>query len=165
MATTTVATPLTERLVYSRPDPASLEVPTIGRPGSALAARILLGSIFLLSGAMKFINYDKTLGHMTDAGIPHPEIMLPLAALAEVLGAVSIISGLWTRLGALGLFVFMIPTTVIFHGFWRFPEPEASAQMINFMKNLTIMGGLLALVSFGAGRYSIDAKLRQPIAP
>ena len=62
--------------------------------------------------------------------------------------------GYWTRLDAWALILLLIPTTLIFHT--NFADPN---QMIQFMKNLAMTGGLLYVAAFGPGRLSLDAQL------
>jgi putative oxidoreductase len=131
-----------------------------GRPATALAGRIFLAAIFILSGIMKFLNHAETVGYMEAQGIPSASALGYIAGLVEVLGGLSILTGFATRLGALALFLFLIPTTLMFHDFWAMSGAERTGQMVNFMKNLAVMGGLLVLVAHGPGRYSIDAKVR-----
>src|SRR5687768_7484299 len=111
----TGAIPLMERLVYSRPDYESDEVPLVGRPWTAFLGRILLGALFVLAGTLKLVNVDATYAHMEAAGLPAVDVLLPVAAFAEILGGASLILGVFARVGALGLVLFMIPTTLIFH--------------------------------------------------
>ena len=66
-------------------------------------------------------------------------------------------SVVWRVLAALGLFVFLIPTTLTFHNFWTLEDPERQQQMIHFLKNLAILGGLLECCALGGGGLSIDA--------
>ena len=61
-----------------------------------------------------------------------------------------------TRWAALAFVVFLIVVSPIFHGFWAVPPEQAMAQQINFMKNMSILGGMLVLFAFGPGRYSVD---------
>jgi putative oxidoreductase len=126
----------------------------------ALIGRLLLAAIFAMSGIAKLTDTAGTVSHMTAAGIPYADTLAIVAGVAEVLGAASLVLGLLTRLGAFGLFLYMIPTTVLFHGFWNFEGAERLPQMVNFMKNLAIMGGLATLVAVGARRFSIDHRIR-----
>jgi len=126
----------------------------------ALIGRLLLAAIFMMSGIAKLTDIAGTVTHMTAAGIPYADTLAVVAGVAEILGAASLILGLLTRLGAFGLFLYMIPTTVLFHGFWNFEGAERLPQMVNFMKNLAIMGGLATLVGVGARRFSIDHRIR-----
>lgn len=154
-----------ERIAFGRPmDPAEeLTTHVAPRPTWMLIGRVLLAAIFLLSGFAKLTDPAGTVGYMEAQGIPSPYFLAIIAGSAEVLGGLAILFGFLTRLGGAGLFLFMIPTTFIFHDFWTMDGAEAKTQMVNFMKNLAIMGGLALLVANGAGRYSIDARLRRPI--
>jgi putative oxidoreductase len=160
-------TGIAERIAFGSPvDPADDTVVRVGqRPMTALIGRLLIASIFLVSGIAKLTNTEETVAHMTSAGIPAAHTLALIAGVAEVAGALSLIFGFLTRLGALGLFLFMIPTTLVFHGFWNFEGAEQKMQMVNFMKNLGIMGGLAAIVAFGPSRYSVDQKIRKPVQP
>ena len=57
----------------------------------------------------------------------------------------------------MALFLFLIPTTLLFHNFWAYSGADQANQMQHFLKNLAIMGGLLAIVGFGAGPLSCDS--------
>ena len=138
--------------------------PVASQPTVVLIARICLGAIFLMSGAAKLFDTAGTVQHMVAAGIPAAGTLVYVAAIAEICGALAIMTGFLTRLGAAGLVVFLAITTVAFHHFWTLGGDEQKAQMINFMKNLAIIGGLGMLVATGAGRCSIDAKRRKPLA-
>lgn len=134
---------------------------TTPRSTVALIARILLSAIFLVSGFAKLADPGGSVGYMHEAGISHAETLLYIAAFAEILGGLSVLLGFLGRLGAAGLFVYLIVITVIMHKFWGVPAEVAKPQMVQFMKNLCIMGGLAMVVAFGPGRYSIDARLRR----
>ena len=95
---------------------------------------------------------------MRAAGMPAVWLFLPAAILLELGGGVAILTGYGARIGAAALIVFLIPTTLIFHPFWQASGMERTVQMINFMKNLAIMGGLLIVVpaSAAAERTSVS---------
>lgn len=124
------------------------------RNTGALFGRLLLGLIFVLSGANKFGHLAQTAGFMAKAGIPDPIVnpLLYLAALIELLVGLALVSGFRTRTAALVLFLFLIPVTLVFH--------HTPDQQINFMKNLAIMGGLLMVATQGGGGLSVDAAMR-----
>ena len=124
----------------------------------SLVGRILLAVIFLLSGIGKITGYAATAGYMASKGLPMVGILLPLTILVEVGGALLLILGWKARWGAVVLFLFLIPTTLIFHAFWGLDAQAAQMQQINFLKNLAIMGGMLMLFAYGPGRWSIDGK-------
>jgi putative oxidoreductase len=82
-----------------------------------------------------------------------------------VLGGLAVLTGFLARVGALGLVVLLAIINVTMHAFWKFEGEQALMQNVQFMKNLSIMGGLLLLFAAGPGPISIDAKLRKPFSP
>jgi putative oxidoreductase len=130
-------------------------------PTTALIGRLLIASIFLVSGIAKLTDTPGTVAHMAEKGIPYTHTLALVAGSAEVLGAIAILTGFLTRLASIGLILFMIPTTLIFHAFWNYAGQERMPQMVNFMKNLAIIGGLAVLMAQGAGRFSIDHRIRR----
>jgi putative oxidoreductase len=126
------------------------------QPWTLLAGRILLSMIFILSGTMKIFKWSETAGHMTSEGMIAVPFFLTMAILFEVGGGLSVLLGCGTRWGALALALFLIPVTLIFHDFWTYEGLEMQNQMQHFMKNWTILGGLLVLVAAGGGRLSVD---------
>ncbi|HZZ92153.1 MAG TPA: DoxX family protein [Usitatibacter sp.] len=120
--------------------------------GAELAGRILLAVIFLMSGLSKIGGYTATAAYMASQGVPGA--LLPLVILTEVRGAAAIIVGWHTRIAALLLAGFSLLAALLFHN-----DFANQAQMINFMKNVSIAGGFLLLVAHGAGRWSLDRRL------
>ncbi len=131
----------------------------------ALVGRILLAVIFLISAYGKLANSAGTLAYMQGHAVPGGQSALVLAIVFELGGAVLLLLGLWARLGAALLFIFLIPTTVYFHHFWGLPADAAAAQRVQFLKNLAIMGGLLMVLASGPGRISLGALLERKPAP
>jgi putative oxidoreductase len=157
-----------ERLVYGRPEDPDIDPPIIHvarRPGTAFVGRLLLAGIFLVSGIAKLTDPEAAIAHMAAQGIQGADILVWVAGIAEVTGAAALIFGAFTRLAAMGLVLFLIPTTIIFHDFWMLTGQEQVMQMANFLKNVAIAGGLAAIVAYGAGRYSLDYLVRRPIEP
>jgi putative oxidoreductase len=115
-----------------------------------LASRILLSGIFLFSGASKILAFAQTQSYMASKGMHMTGLILVIAILFELCGGLSILLGVFPRLGALALLLFLIPTTIVFHR-----DFSAAGQAVQFAKNLAIMGGLLAIVSAGGGNFSI----------
>jgi putative oxidoreductase len=159
---------IAERLAFGRPvDPVVDDTPVrvAPRPATALVGRILIATIFLISGVAKLTDPGGTTSYMEAAGIPYAGTLAIVAGIAEIAGGLSILFGFLTRIGALGLFIFMILVNVMMHPFWSFEGQERQMQMVQFVKNLAVMGGLLVLVAFGPGRHSIDKKIREPLQP
>lgn len=118
-----------------------------------LAGRILLAHIFLLAGLNKITGYSGTQAYMEAMGVPG--MLLPLVILLEVGGALALIVGWQTRWAAYALALFSIVSALIFHS-----NLSDQIQMILFMKNLAMAGGLLVLAANGAGAFSLDQRAK-----
>lgn len=127
-----------------------------------LAARLGLGIIFLMSGLGKIASWSGTVAYAGSKGVP--EILLAGAVVLEILGGVSVLAGWKTRWGVGALLAFLAPVTVVFHGFWGSQGAEVQLQMIQFLKNVSIAGGLLALGSAGPGSISVDGRAARAAA-
>jgi putative oxidoreductase len=126
-----------------------------------LLGRALLSAIFLLSGLMKAMHWPAIVEQMTEEGMAAVPFLLALAILFEIGGGLAILLGWQARLGALALIAFLIPVTLIFHDFWEYEGLARQNEMAHFLKNLTIMGGLLLILSRGAGPLSVDRLAEQ----
>jgi len=120
-----------------------------------VVGRVALGTIFLVSGIGKLAAWRGAAAYAGSKGVP--EILLALATALELLGAVSLIVGFRARWGALALLIFLVPVTLVFHNFWAVPAEQQQMEMVNFLKNLAIGGGLLIVLGRGAGAFSIDS--------
>ncbi len=115
---------------------------------SSVIARILLAHIFILAGMNKIMGYAGTQGYMESVGVPG--MLLPLVILVEVGAGLALVVGWQTRLAAYALAGFTVLSAVIFHS-----NLGDQTQMIMFMKNFAIAGGLLLLAEHGAGAFSL----------
>jgi putative oxidoreductase len=129
---------------------------TYAIPWAPLAGRLLISTIFILSGLTKFTDWTGTAQYMAAHGLPLIPVLLPIAALVEIAGGLAVLLGARTRAFALLLFLYLIPTTLVFHNFWSAVGMEHINQMQHFLKNLAIMGGLALLVGLGPGYPSVD---------
>jgi putative oxidoreductase len=118
-----------------------------------IAARVLMSQIFIISGIGKITGYAGTQAYMAKMGVPGA--LLPLVILTEVGGGLALLFGFKTRWVALALAGFTLLSALIFH-----LDFKDQMQMINFMKNLAIAGGLLMFVRYGAAEPSIDGRVR-----
>jgi putative oxidoreductase len=125
---------------------------------TVLVGRVLLGLLFVLSGFAKIIGFDGIAGYIASKGMPLPQLVAALTIVVELGGGLALMAGLYTRQVVVVLAAFTLLAGVIFHNFWAVPQPEQMAQQINFMKNLSIAGGMLVLAAFGPGRLSLDAR-------
>jgi len=118
----------------------------------AAAGRILLAAVFLYSGIGKALTPEATIGYIVYSGLPFPSLGLGLAVAIEVGGGAMLALGFRTRLAALGLALFAVFTALAFHH-----DIGERAHLILLLRNLAIAGGLLQVIAFGAGAYSLDA--------
>lgn len=125
----------------------------------SLVGRVLLCAIFVLAGIGKIQDWSGTAAMMQAHGMRAVDVLLPAAILVEVGGGLLLLVGWQTRWAAAALFLFLIPTTLIFHHFWDLQGAEQVMQMTHFLKNVAIMGGLLEFAAVGAGALSVDAML------
>ena len=115
-----------------------------------LIGRTLLSLIFINSAIGKIFGFAGTAQYMASHGMPMPSVLLVGAIVLELVGGLSVLLGYRAKTGAVMLLIFLIPATLIFHN-----DLADRVQMIMFMKNLAIMGGLLMVVSFGSGPLSL----------
>lgn len=119
-----------------------------------LVGRILIAFIFLQSGYDKIVNFSNTAALMASKGMPMPEVLLAPTIIILLAGGLMILVGWQARWGALALFLFLIPATLIFHPYWTFPAAQQLNQFHHFVKNVALMGALLYIVGMGSGPMS-----------
>ena len=120
---------------------------------AAPVGRVLLALMFVLAGFNKISTYSGVQGYMESVGVPGA--LLPVVIALELIGGLILMLGWHTRLTAFLLAGFTILATLIFHS-----NIGDQTQFLFFMKNLSIAGGLLLVVSHGAGPYSVDNRQR-----
>jgi putative oxidoreductase len=125
---------------------------------AALAGRILLALIFVISGFGKIAGFEGVAGYIGSKGLPMPQVLAALTVALELGGGILLILGYKARWVALLFFLWLIPTTFIFHKFWGLDPKTAQEMQIHFLKNVSIMGGMLLMVAFGPGGWSLDRK-------
>lgn len=125
------------------------------QPAASAVGRVLLAHIFILSGLSKVANPVGTIGYIQSVGAPLPEVAYAIAVFVEVVLGIALLVGFKARLAAAGIALFTVAAAFLFHT--NFAD---QMQQIMFLKNLTIAGGLLMVVAFGAGAYSLDNRRR-----
>jgi len=118
-----------------------------------LLARILISTIFLLSGVNKISNYEGAIVWMESMGMPG--IFLIPAIILEIAGPILIIIGYKVKISAALLSMFCVATAVIFHN--NFSD---QMQLMSFLKNIGLAGGFLFLFINGAKNFSLDKKFK-----
>jgi len=130
----------------------------------SVVGRVLLIGIFLMSAVGNDIpNFKPVTELMGKVGVPSPQFLLVGAIAFLIVGSVTILFGYWARVGALLLLIFLILATYYFHDFWNITDPQAKQeQMINFLKNVSLMGAMLMIIANGTGAWSLDNRGQKP---
>lgn len=129
-----------------------------------LVGRLMISAIFVVSGFGKIIGFDGTVGYIASKGLPLPQLAAIAAIVVEFGGGILLIVGWKTRSAAAAMCIFTVVAALIFHNFWAVPAEQAQNQMIHFMKNICMAGGLLYVVVFGSGPQAVDAGVSGPRA-
>jgi putative oxidoreductase len=120
----------------------------------SLIGRVLIGVPFAMSGFGKLAAYSATTAYIASAGLPAPPLAYVIAVLVELGGGLLLIAGYQARSVALALAVFSLAAAASFHN--NFADQN---QMIHFLKDVMMAGGLLQIAAFGAGALSLDHRL------
>ncbi len=119
-----------------------------------LGGRVLLAALFIPAGFSKISGYEGVQGYMDAMGVPGA--LLPLVIILEIGGGIALLVGLKTKWMALALAGFTLIAAVLFHY-----QPADQIQMILFMKNIAVTGGLALLIAIGGGKFSADGFLNK----
>jgi putative oxidoreductase len=119
--------------------------------------RSFFSLIFILSGINHF--NSGTIAYAAGQGIPFASILVPFSGIMAVVGGLSVLLGYYARVGAMLLILFLVPITLTMHNFWTISDPTMhQMQMIQFMKNLSMLGGAILIAFYGSGPKSLDHK-------
>jgi putative oxidoreductase len=126
-----------------------------------LISRVLMAAVFLLNG---FGIIDQGMASRELAGEGVPAGLLPMLMLAgrtlEIVVGLALALGVYPRLAAMGLFLFLVPATFVSHSFWLAAgSPSFQGQLINFFKNAGIWGGLLFIAAAAGQRFILPRNL------
>jgi len=125
---------------------------------AALIGRILLAALFVISGFNKIGGFSGVAGYIGSKGLPMPEVLAALTIALELGGGILLMIGYKARIVSILFFLWLIPTTLLFHKFWGIDPAQVQGQMNNFLKNVSIMGAMLLVFAFGPGAYSVDKR-------
>ena len=121
--------------------------------------RICFSLIFIFAGIGHFNN--GTIGYAAEHGVPFANILVPFSGLLAIAGGLSVLLGYYARVGAFVLILSLVPITLTMHNFWAITDPMMrQMQMVQFMKNLSMLGGAILIAFYGSGPKSIDLKKR-----
>ena len=122
-----------------------------------LVARMLIGLIFLVAGVRKVMGFAGAVAYLAKLGFPAAQVMAVIAIIIEIGGSILLIAGWRTRWAAWLLALFVVIAAFAAHRFWEISDPgQFSNQLNHFLKNLSIVGGLLYVATFGPGSASVD---------
>ena len=125
-----------------------------------LLGRILLAWVFVGVAYGTITNFAGSLGYFTSLKLPAPALFTWVALVLELVISAGLILGIGTRYAAILIFVFVVVATATAHRYWEYPAgPQQIGQYNNFLKNISILGGALAIFVTGAGRFSLDRAL------
>lgn len=130
------------------------------RDGLILLARILLMVLFVVSGWAKLTDFQGTVGYMASLHASLPQVAAAVAVCMEFLVGIALLLGIQVRLLALLFVLFVLGTGVLGHAFWSMEGAERAMNMTQFLKNLSIAGGLVLLAVTGGGRYAVVGRPR-----
>lgn len=126
----------------------------------SLIGRVLLALLFIPAGFSKIGGFAGTVGYIASKGVPLPEVAAAIAIAVELGLGLLLLIGLQTRWAALGIALFTVVITFIFHNFWAMPAEMVMQQQQAFFKNIAVVGGLLTIAAWGAGPLSVDARFK-----
>lgn len=140
------------------PDYARRKSDRLSQNAIAILGRVIFSVIFILSGVNNILHFNQLSMDIADHTlIANAGLLLGLSIILQVGGGVLVLLGLYTRIGALMLFMFMLPLTFLYHPFWMYNgTAQMAIQLQQFLKNLVICGAALYIVAFGGGRLSLD---------
>lgn len=108
--------------------------------------RALLGALFFVSAITKILGFAYVSGWIASAGLPLPDLVLAATIAIELVGGLMLITGWHARWAALGLAIFLVPVTLVFHAFWSADQASFNDQLTAFLKNAAIFGGMLLVL-------------------
>jgi putative oxidoreductase len=125
-----------------------------------LAGRILLAWLFIPAGFAKISGFEGQVAYAASAGLPLPQLGVFAGMAIELVAGTMLLLGWKTRYAAAALALFTVVAAAVFHAYWALPADQAMLQKIMFDKNIAVAGGLLVVMAWGAGAWSVDGRQR-----
>ena len=123
-----------------------------------LVARLLAAPLFFYSGIGKILAFGITASRLPGGEGGFGSFLAAGSIVIELGAALALILGIYTRCAAITLIVFTILATLMFHNFWASPPAQVTAQTVQFLKNLELIGLFAMIAVFGPGAYSLRKK-------
>ncbi|MGH9512062.1 MAG: DoxX family protein [Terriglobales bacterium] len=112
-----------------------------------LLGRAIFGGYFLYGGIHHFTDRKTLSQYAAYKGVPMPDLAVAATGTALILGGTSILLGVKPRLGTAAIIGFLAGVSPVMHDFWHLEDPEKKmGEMVNFTKNVALLGGALALM-------------------
>ncbi|WP_434779619.1 DoxX family protein [Neisseria sp. Ec49-e6-T10] len=121
-----------------------------------ILGRLFIVILFIYAGIGKIMDPEGTIAYITSSGLPFPTLAYLGSIIIEVILAFALLFGLMTRITATIIAIFTLITSVVFH-----IDFSDSIQVLMFLKNIAIFGGLLQIIAIGGGQLSIDAMINR----
>ena len=128
----------------------------------SLAGRILLALMFIPAGFGKLTNIGGTAGYIASGGLPFPSVLAVLVGALELFGGLALVIGFKVRWVGLAMALFTLAASMLFHPFWSVPEAQQMVTKLLFMKNISVVGGMLLISALGAGALTLDERRSGP---
>jgi putative oxidoreductase len=123
-----------------------------------LAARLLAAPLFFYSGIGKMLAFGITASRLPGGEGGFGSFLAAGSIVIELGASLALVLGIYTRCAAIVLIVFTILATLMFHNFWASPPAQVTAQTVQFLKNLELIGLFAMIAAFGPGAYSLRKK-------
>jgi putative oxidoreductase len=123
-----------------------------------LAARLLAAPLFFYSGIGKILAFGVTASRLPGGEGGFGSFLAAGSIVIELGASLALILGIYTRCAAITLIVFTILATLMFHNFWASPPAQVTAQTVQFLKNLELIGLFAMIAAFGPGAYALQKK-------
>ena len=124
----------------------------------SLLGRARLALLFIPAGFAKIAGFAGTAAYIASKGVPFPEVAAAAAIVIELGLGLLLLIGWQARWAALGMAIFTLVITFIFHNYWAMEAAQKMMQQQAFFKNIAVIGGLLLVAAFGPGAFSLDGR-------
>jgi putative oxidoreductase len=130
-----------------------------------LVGRILAGCYYLLGAFNHFTHASQLARYAAMHGVPAPNVAVVVAGLLLLIGGLSLLLGLYPRLGVGALVLFLVPVTLIMHAFWADRDPMMRMNnIVNFGKNVALLGSALMFLAVPRPwPYSVERRMHLPV--
>lgn len=125
-----------------------------------LVARVLFGGVIAFTGLNHFLDAEGMTGYARHKGLPAARLSVLGSGAVLVLGGIAIVTGVLPVLGAAAVTVFLVVAALTMHDFWAVPEEQQQNEMTQFLKNVSLAGGALALSILGLSNWAFSLGIR-----